>query len=108
MDFDLLRFPEMAVAIPLRPDDTCGVAVLHECRNTFTPGPPHRLKNYLVVIYDCPPFRSAHGLGAHFCLASSEMNSVCCSTRCSNYRVTFMRRLPIAMKGHYFSNAMSG
>jgi hypothetical protein len=57
MDFDLLRFPEMAMAVALRPVDACGVGVPHECRNTFTPGPPHRLENYLVVIYDCPSFR---------------------------------------------------
>ena len=70
MDFDLLRFPSMTIAIALGPFDSSGVAVLHECRNTFAPGPPHRLKNYPVVIYDRPRFRDAHGFDARLCLAS--------------------------------------
>jgi hypothetical protein len=37
MDFDLLRLPSMTIAVALRPFDSSGVAVLHECRNTLTP-----------------------------------------------------------------------
>jgi hypothetical protein len=60
----------MTIAVALRPFDSSEIAVLHECRNTFAPGPPYRLKNHPVVKYDRPRFRDARGFDARSYLAS--------------------------------------
>jgi hypothetical protein len=60
IDFNLPRLPSVAVPIAIGPFNIIRILVLHKCRNTFTSRSSHRLKNYLIVIYDSPSFHAYH------------------------------------------------